>query len=163
MSPLNKLAETIAKLDESSKLLLDNMQDQVSAIIFSDSKRIEALSEKQAEMFGDFQKQEKEFIGELIKLMGPTPEEEELRLTSLKAKFPEFSAEIDEWQRMLTQNTRRLKQKHEQVLQLLKFAMERNARMMHSLYSMHNEKNTRYVANGERSDMMTGVAVNQEA
>ncbi len=40
--------------------------------------------------------------------------------------------------------------------------MKQNARLMHAMYSQHNEKNTRYVASGKQSDIVTGVAVNQE-
>lgn len=161
---LERLSDTIDLLDNSSRQLMSIMEDQIDAIIASDTKKIESLTDVHTSLSWYYKKNEQEFIRELSELMKMTTdgETENIRLVKLKEYFPAWSEEIDKWHKILTENTVRLQQKHTQVIELLEFAMKQNARLMHAMYSQHNEKNTRYVASGKQSDIVTGVAVNQE-
>jgi hypothetical protein len=164
ISSLQRLSDTIELLDNSSKQLMSLMEDQVDAIIASDTQKIESLTDVHTSLSWHYKKNEKEFIKDLSKLLEEVSggKDQSIRLLNLKTYFPSCEDEINSWHKALSENAKKLKQKHNQVIELLEFAMKQNARMMHSMYSQHNEKNTRYISNGSRSDIATGVAVNQE-
>ncbi|MFP8488632.1 flagellar export chaperone FlgN [Gracilimonas sp. Q87] len=163
---LQRLSDTVELLDNSSKQLMSVMEDQINAIITSDTQKIESLIDAHTALSWHYKENEKEFMKDLTELLNKYSNEgkdtNNIRLLKLKNVFPEWGEEIDYWHSTLSDNTRELQQKHNQVIQLLEFAMKQNAKMMHAIYSQHNEKNSRYVANGMRSDIITGVAVNQE-
>ncbi|MTI86458.1 MAG: hypothetical protein FH748_00665 [Balneolaceae bacterium] len=162
-SSLQDIAEIVELLDNSSKQIIGIMEKQIDAVIASDASRIEELSEVHTSLSERYREHEKQFIEELSALFDEKEQEEEgVRLVALKNLFPNWATEIDKWHRKLTNNTKQLQRKHNQILQLLEFAMNRNAKMMHSLYSIHDEKNAHYVSDGKRSGISTGVAVNQE-
>lgn len=163
-SYLERLSDTVELLDNSSRQLVKIMEDQIDAIIASDTQRIESLTDVHTTLSWHYKKNEQEFISELGELMKKrgADQADNLRLVKLKEFFPSWAEKIDKWHAALTDNTVRLQQKHNQVIELLEFAMKQNARLMHAMYSQHNEKNTRYVASGKQSDIVTGVAVNQE-
>lgn len=139
------------------------MEDQVDAIIASDAFKIEKLSEEHDELSVRYKLHEDEFISTLTDILGPDRGDKPVRLSELKNMFPESAATIENWQTLLYQNTQQLQRKNEQILELLEFALSRNAKLMRSLYSLHHEKNTRYAPNGDTHGIMPGVAVNQEA
>lgn len=161
ITPLHHIAETVELLNASSTQLIQVMNRQIDAIITSNTAEIEQLSEDHASVSQQFKTHETKFIAELENILG-VPKQKTLRMLDMKKMFPECEVDIDAWHKMLSDNSKTLQRKHEQVMQLLEFAMNQNAKLMHSVYSLHNEKNTHYGANGNRSNIMTGVAVNQE-
>ncbi|MAL16786.1 MAG: hypothetical protein CL670_08565 [Balneola sp.] len=159
---LQQIAESVELLDSCSQQIIKVMEDQIDAIIGSDAEKIERLSEVHGDLSKQFKIHEQEFIKELTSIIGTSKNQEKVRLISLKIIFPEAAEKISEWHSKLTSNTSELKRKHDQILQLLEFAMKQNARMMHSMFSASNEKNTHYVANGTPAGIPVGVAINQE-
>lgn len=162
---IRRLSDTVELLDNSSKQLMTIMEDQVDAIIASDTTKVEALTEAHTTLSWYYKKHEEQFILELTEILNEASKQDAtiIRLVSLKEYFPNWSSEIDRWHKVISGNTQELQRKHTQVLELLEFAMQQNARLMHSMYSKHGEKNMHYQASGKRSDVATGVAVNQEA
>lgn len=162
--PLKTLSQTVNVLDMTFDRLMTVMDKQVQAIISSEAKKIEELTEEQSSLQGEYKQNERAFIEELehavSDVLGP---EKQPSLRMLKKMFPEAIAIIDRWQKQLTENANRLKQKHNQVVQLLEFALVRNANMMHSIYSLHNEKNSHYSQNGDKAGVVSGVAINHKA
>lgn len=140
------------------------MEDQIDAVIASDTQKIESLTDVHTSLSWHYKKNEREFIKDLAGILEKVSngESKTTRLLNLKSYFPNWSDDIDRWHKVLSDNAKVLQQKHNQVIELLEFAMKQNARMMHSMYSQHNEKNSRYISNGKRSDIVTGVAINQE-
>jgi len=55
-----------------------------------------------------------------------------------------------------------LKKMHQQLDELLEFALSRNTEMMRSIYSIYSRKNTHYSATGGTNEISSGMAVNQE-
>ncbi|HKK25319.1 MAG TPA: flagellar export chaperone FlgN [Gracilimonas sp.] len=163
-SSLIQLSNTIDLLDNCSNKLLSIMEDQIDAIIASDAQKIESLADAHTSLSRHYKKNEEDFIKHLSELLKEVSgsENEPVRLLNLKSYFPSWSDEIDRWHTILSQYAEKLKKKHDQVIQLLEFAMKQNAQMMHSMYRQHNKNNSRYISNGKHSDIMTGVAVNQE-
>lgn len=164
ISSLQRLSDTIELLDNSSKQLMRLMEDQIDAIIASDAQKIESLTDVHTSLSWHYKKNEKELFKDLVKLLEECSdgEDKSIRLLNLKNYFPSKEDEINSWHQTLSENAKTLQQKHNQVIELLEFAMKQNAKLMHSMYSRHNEKNSRYISNGTRSDIVTGVAVNQE-
>ena len=162
-SLLKRLALKIENLHNSSTEMLQLMDDQVDAIIASDALKIEKLSATHDTLSVRYKLHEDEFIAELTKILGGVMPGKKVKLVELKTMFPESAEMIDNWQNLLSDNTAKLQKKNEQILELLEFALSRNAKLMRSLYSLHHEKNTHYAANGNKAGLMTGVAVNQEA
>jgi hypothetical protein len=159
--PLQKIAETVQLLHTSSTQLIKIMNRQIDAIIASNTIEIEELSDTHAAVSKQFKAYETAFITELSKIFADT-EPKAFRLLDLKKVAPAWAMEIEAWHKTLSDNTKTLQRKHEQVMQLLEFAMSQNANLMQSMYSLHNEKNAHYGANGNRTGIMPGVAVNQE-
>lgn len=160
---LRPLSETIDLLDDSSNQILEVMQQQIHAIITSDLDKIDALSELHSSLTVGYNMVEKEFVKEVKKLLSENGRKDsEIRLSALRDIFPDSEVAITGWLDKLSANAAKLQQKHNQILELLEFAMSNNAKTMHSLYSAHSDKNTHYVSNGKRSGIQTGMAVNQE-
>lgn len=159
---LTQLAIKIENLHNSSTEMLKLMEDQIDAIISSNIIKIEKLSSMHDSLSVKYKIHEDEFINELKKIVGVLNANSKVRLLELKEIFPESSEMIENWQKLLSQNTKKLQQKNEQILEILEFALSRSSKLMRSLYSLHHEKNTHYIANGSKIDTMTGVAINQE-
>ena len=161
---IQRLSDTVELLNNSSKQLMKIMEDQIDAIIASDTMKVDALTEAHTSLSWYYKRHEEQFILELSELIKEVSngKTEQVRLVTLKEFFPEWSAEIDQWHKMISDNTRELQRKHKQVLELLEFAMQQNAKLMHRMYSKHSEKDIRYRPTGQHSDVATGVAVNQE-
>ncbi|HKL18294.1 MAG TPA: hypothetical protein VJ905_04975 [Halalkalibaculum sp.] len=160
---LQKISETVEHLDKTSRELLGVMDEQINAIISSDTGKMEEFTEAHSTIRCQFKKYEKAFVKELHEVIDPVTDElESLRLVNLKKIFPESALLVDHWKELLSRNTRQLQRKHEQLLQLLNFAMSRNTDVMRSIYSIYNLKNSHYSANGDKTGTVSGVALNQE-
>lgn len=161
--PLQEVADSVHKLDQISEQLLYGMEEQIQAIISSKPGLIEELSEKQNSMQGKYKRLEKTFVENLKNCLKQKPEDDKpVMLTNLKEIYPDEADKIDHWKFLLRQNGKRLQKKHEQLMELLEFALNRNAHMMHSVYSLFNSKNSLYKPDGGKSDVSSGMAVNQE-
>lgn len=164
---LKSLSQTVNVLDMTFSRLMAVMDKQVQAIIASDAEKIEELTEEQSSLQGDYKQYERAFIEELEQAVSGVPgsgaDSHQPSLSRLKEIFPEAAPTIARWQKQLTENAARLKQKHGQVVQLLEFALVQNANMMHSIYRLHNEKNSHYSQNGDKAGVVSGVAINHKA
>lgn len=160
---LNKIASTFELLDETSKELIKLMDEQIDAVVSSDARQVSALTEAHTTMIGQFKKHEKAFIDELKMAVAASGDlDQPVKLAALKSIFPQAATRIDGWKEILTANTRKLQQKHYQLVQLLEFALTQNSRMMQSIYNMFNEKNAHYSADGGKQGVTPGIAINQE-
>lgn len=161
---LQRISETVEHLDKASRELMEVMDEQINAIITSDTDKMEKFTEAHTTISRQFKKYEQAFVKELHEAIDPVANEyESPRLVNLKKIFPDSALIIDRWKERLSTNTRQLQRKHEQLLQLLSFAMSRNADVMRSIYSIYNLKNSHYSANGDKTGTVSGVALNQEA
>lgn len=163
--PIEQLNSIVHDLNQTSQQLIYVMEEQIQAIISSSPDRIEELTEKQSEIQGEYKKHERAFLLELENSMSGLPDttNSSMTLTELKKLFPNYGEQIEEWKVKLSQNTIRMQKKNEQLVDLLEFALTRNAKLMHSFYSLFNNKNSHYSPSGEKSDVRSGVAINQEA
>lgn len=158
---LNNLAANVETLDHIFGRLLLTMEAQIEAIVSSDPKSIEALTEEHSALSSEYKIAEKRFISELKNLF-TSKNDKPLRLNDLKEIYPSESDRIDTWRDLLTSNTKKLQQKHEHVVRLLEFALLRNSSMMRSIYSIQNNKSAHYTLEGNKENKMSGLAVNQE-
>lgn len=161
--PMQQLDSIVRNLDQTAEQLIYIMEEQIQAIISSSPERIEKLTEKQSEIQGEYKKYERAFLKELQKSLANygTPEAD-MTLSGLKNVFPTETEQIDRWKVKLSQNTKRLQRKNEQLVELLEFALNRNVSLMHSFYRLFNNKNSHYNPSGEKSAVRSGVAINQE-
>ncbi|REL38652.1 hypothetical protein DYD21_01500 [Rhodohalobacter sp. SW132] len=158
--PIQQLDSLVLSLKTTSEQLIYVMEEQIQAIISSSPQKIEELTEKQSEIQGVYKKHERAFLDELRKNL--TGEDSEITLTNLKSMFPDKAEQIERWKIELSQNTKLLQRKNEQLVDLLEFALNRNANLMHSFYSLFNNKNSHYSPSGQKSEVRSGVAINQE-
>ncbi len=158
---LNNLAGHVESLDKIFGQLLLTMERQIEAIVSSDPKLIEKLTEEHSALSSEYKTAEKQFISEL-KSQFVNQGEKPLRLNDLKELYPNASDRIERWRELLTSNTKKLQQKHEHVVRLLEFALLRNSSMMRSIYSIQNNKTAHYTLEGNKENKMSGLAVNQE-
>lgn len=158
---LKNLAGHVESLNKIFGRLLRTMEGQIEAIVSSDPKAIEKLTEKHSALSAEYKSAEKDFITELKNLF-KSRSEKPLRLNDLKEIYPDSSDEIDIWRDLLTSNTKKLQQKHEHVVRLLEFALLRNSSMMRSIYSIQNNKTSHYTLEGNKENKVSGLAVNQE-
>lgn len=164
-APIQELNNIVMALNQTSEQLIYVMEEQIQAIISSSPDKIQELTDRQSAMQGEYKKHERAFITELEKSMGGPEEKDKdsLRLGDLKLKYPEEQNQIDRWKVTLSQNAQRLQRKNQQLVDLLEFALQRNTRLMHSFYTLFNNKNDHYSPSGQKSAVSSGVAVNQEA
>ncbi|NGP87371.1 hypothetical protein [Fodinibius halophilus] len=158
---LNAFGETVEELERLSQKLIKTIENQTKAVIASNDKKIEEFAERYTTLQGAFKEQEKQFIDQL-QAMVPS-KEERLKLEHLKETFPQFAGMIDQWEESLGTHTRLLKRKHQKLNELLEFALSRNVELMHSIYSLHNQKNMHYSSGGDKKEIASGIAVNKEA
>lgn len=160
---LGDMDNIVFNLRDISEQLIYVMEEQIQAIISSSPEKIEELTEKQTAIQSEYKKHERAFIVELERNL-EEPESGDLpKLGDLVKKFPDEEQKINRWKAMLSQNTRNLQRKNKQLVDLLEFALNRNTRLMHSFYTLFNNKNSRYSPTGQKSHIASGVAVNQEA
>lgn len=160
---LQDMNTIVSALYQTSEQLIYVMEEQIQAIISSSPEKIEELTEKQTAIQSEYKKQERAFIVELERNVEDTNDGEIPKLGDLKVKFPDQEQQIDRWKVTLSQNARNLQRKNKQLVDLLEFALNRNTRLMHSFYTLFNDKNSHYSPTGQKSNIASGVAVNQEA
>lgn len=158
---LTNLASQVDSLNQIFGRLVQTMEGQIEAIVSSDPKAIENLTEEHSSLSAEYKNAEKNFITELKELF-MSKSDKPLRLSHLKEIYPDSSTEIDLWRELLTSNTKKLQQKHEHVVRLLEFALLRNSSMMRSIYSIQNNKTSHYTLEGNKENKISGMAVNQE-
>lgn len=162
-SRLRDMDNIVINLREVSEQLIYVMEEQIQAIISSSPEKIEELTEKQTVIQSEYKKHERAFIVELERNVEDSDDGELPRLGDLVMKFPDEEQTINHWKTTLSQNTRNLQRKNKQLVDLLEFALNRNTRLMHSFYTLFNNKNSHYSPTGQKSHVASGVAVNQEA
>lgn len=158
---LRKLAGHLESLNMIFGRLIQSMDGQIEAIVSSDSNAIETLTEEHSVLSMEYKRAEKNFISELENLF-ELKSDKPLRLSDLKEVYPDSSDRIDMWRDLLISNTKKMQQKHEQVIRLLEFALLRNSTMMRSIYSIQNNKTSHYTLDGNKENKISGLAVNQE-
>lgn len=160
---LQDMNNIVQVLHQTSEQIIYLMEEQIQAIISSSPEKIEELTEKQTAIQSEYKKQERAFIVELERNVEDPETGDIPKLRDLKMKFPEEEHNIDRWKSTLAQNARNLQRKNKQLVDLLEFALNRNTRLMHSFYTLFNDKNSHYSPTGQKSNIASGVAVNQEA
>ncbi|MDR8394642.1 flagellar export chaperone FlgN [Aliifodinibius sp. S!AR15-10] len=160
---LEEITELITRLDELAGELLRVMEEQIESVVASHPEKVEQFTEEHTELKAEFKKQEVAFVEELNRQVQATfGKSEPVKLEMLKQVYPGSAPAIDQWRALLRDNSRKLKRKHQQLVDLLRFAMGRNTEMMHSIYHMYNKNNTHYSSTGGTSDVASGMAINQE-
>ncbi|MCC5913841.1 MAG: flagellar export chaperone FlgN [Balneolaceae bacterium] len=160
---LSRISQSVEGLNRTSQELFMVMDEQIQAIVSADAERVEKLSEEHSILHGRFKEHEREFVKELEKSLDKIMDDKrKIRLAALKEIYPESATKIEQWKMVLSENTRRLQKKHNQVVDLLEFALARNAKLMHSIYSLGDSKNTHYSPTGGKSEVASGVAVNHQ-
>lgn len=157
------ISEKVELLHESSNKMIDVMERQIDAIIASNTSQIEELANLHASLTIRYTENEQDFINELSSVLSSKKEHKGIKLAALKDLFPEYNSQIEYWQSLLQENVVKLQRKHHQIVELLEFAMSNNAKMLETLYSKGNEKNTHYSATGRTKSAMPGLALNQKA
>ncbi|WP_138430768.1 hypothetical protein [Fodinibius saliphilus] len=153
--------QTVEELEVLSQKLIQTIDNQTKAVIASNDKKIEEFAERYTTLKGSFKEQEKQFIDQLQDMT--PPKDERLKLEHLKETYPQYGQMIEQWEESLGTHTRLLKRKHKKLNELLEFALNRNVELMHSIYRLHNQKNTHYSSGGGREEIASGMAVNKEA
>lgn len=158
---LRNLGGHVESLNNIFGRLLHTMDGQIEAIVSSNPKAIERLTEEHTMLSTDYKIAEKSFISELKKQFKRKGDQTP-RLSDLKEIYPEATDLIESWREVLTENTKRIQQKHEHVVRLLEFALLRNSSMMRSIYTIQNNKTAHYTLEGNKKNKMSGLAVNQK-
>lgn len=159
-----KMAQIIKDLQYLAQRMLTVMDEQIEAIVANNETNIEKHTEKYTDLRGAFNNKEKDFEDHLHKLLEKAEQSPaQVRLSELKELFPDAQSVIDSWQKQLRKQSRDLKKKHERVVSLLDFALNRNIELMYSIYSLSNRMNTRYGSGGQKEEISSGIAVNKEA
>ena len=154
----------IDRLGTLSVDLMEVIDKQIEAVVSSDEENIEQHVEEYTHLRGVFKEQEHKFIDHLQTMLNNAGVSSvEIRLEYLKEAYPESSDIITDWQITLEKQMGALKEKHQKLNNLLEFAVEKNMQLMHSIYSLHNKKNTRYGAEGSKEEISSGIALNKEA
>lgn len=157
------LSGQVRMLQEASRGLMDAMEEQISAIISSDAEAMEQCTENNVTSQQRFFKAEQELIGALTSCI-PAAEQKErgVSFETLKKLHPGLSARFQVWKQQISDDIDRLQRKQGQLVELLEFAQSQNAAMMRSFYGLQSETHTHYRHNGEKTGVMSGMAVNQE-
>lgn len=161
--PLQKLSQTIETLDSLFFRLYSVMEEQVEAVIASDTKTVEKLTEEYTMLQKEYKTTERDFIKELENCLSLTNSEDQaVKLESLKKMYPSEVSWIDLVKKTFTDHTSQLVTKQRQLIDLLEFALIQNSKMMLSIYNTHSAKHIHYSQKGRTNGIQSGVAVNQE-
>jgi DNA repair ATPase RecN len=156
--------QIIDRLGRLSDDLVEIIDKQISAVVSSNGEDVEQYVEEYTHLRGVFKEQEHKFIDHLQMMLNNAGVKSiEIRLENLKEAYPETADTISDWQEELEKQMKMLKAKHQKLNNLLEFAVEKNMQLMHSIYSLHNKKNTRYSAGGSKEEISSGIALNKEA
>lgn len=161
---LKEFEDIIDRLGSLSDDLMEVIDKQIEAVVSSNQEDIEQYVEQYTHLRGVFKEQEHKFMDHLQTLLNNAGiSSVEIRLEYLKEAYPESSDTITDWQMTLEKQMEALKEKHQKLNELLEFAVEKNMKLMHSIYSLHNKKNMRYGAGGSKEEISSGIALNKEA
>ncbi|MEL7833614.1 hypothetical protein [Fodinibius sp. Rm-B-1B1-1] len=156
--------DIIDRLGRLSGELVEVIDKQIEAVVSSNEEDIEQHVEEYTHLRGLFKEQEHKFMDHLQSMLNNAGVSSvEIRLEYLKEAYPEATDTIIDWQVTLEKQMAMLKEKHQKLNKLLEFAVEKNMQLMHSIYSLHNKKNTRYSAGGSKEEISSGIALNKEA
>lgn len=159
-----EMGSIIEELEHVAEKMLAVMDKQINAIIDAENEDIEKYTEEYSDLRGRFNEQEENFVNQLHRMLDlPSGSEQEIRMDQLKKLFPNAASTIDDWKQLIEEQALKLKKKHNRVVDLLDFALNRNASLMHAIYSLNNRKNTHYSPGGRKEDISSGMAVNKEA
>jgi hypothetical protein len=156
------ISEKLELLYESSNNMIEVMERQIEAIIASNTNEIEELSYLYGSLTSRYSENEKDFINELSMVLSNNKDAKGIKLLALKELFPDYTAHIEYWQNILQENVKKLQRKHHQIVDLLEFAMNNNARILETFYAKGTEKNKHYNARGTSRSIMPGLAINQQ-
>lgn len=159
-----EMGNIIDELEHIAERMLAVMDKQINAIVAAKNEEIEKYTEEYSELRGRFNEQEENFVEQLYQMLDlPAGSEQEVQMDQLKKLFPDAASTIDEWKQLIEEQALKLKRKHNRVVELLDFALNRNTSLMHAIYSLNNRKNTHYSPGGRKEDISSGMAVNKEA
>lgn len=159
-----EFGQIIERLGSLSDDLMEVIDKQIEAVVSSNEEDIEQHVEEYTHLRGVFKEQEHKFMNHLQTMLNNAGVSSvEVRLEHLKEVYPESSDTITDWQMTLEKQMETLKERHQKLNKLLEFAVEKNMQLMHSIYSLHNKKNTRYGESGSKEEISSGIALNKEA
>ncbi len=159
-----EFGQIIDRLGRLSDDMITVIDKQIEAVVSSNGEDIEQYVEEYTHLQGVFKEQEHKFIDHLQTMLNNAGIKSiEIRLEHLKEAYPEATDAITAWQEKLENKIEKLKAKQQKLNNLLEFAVEKNMQLMHSIYSLHNKKNTRYSAKGSKKEISSGIALNKEA
>ncbi len=157
------LSEKVEALKKASNHLLNAMEDQIAAVISSDSETLIRTTEQNVTEQQNFFKAEQELVKALAGCNPDTGKKNKnISFELLKVYFPGKAYKLDTWKMEISEAIDILQAKQKQVVELLEFARSRNSDMMRSLYELQNAKRTHYRNTGEKSGPVSGIAINQE-
>lgn len=161
--PLQKLSATIETLDSLFFQLCSVMEEQIEAVIASDTKNVERLTEEHSMLQKKYKKAENRFVEELENCLSLSNDQKPaVKLESLKKMYPSEISWIDQVKKAFTGHTNQLVIKQRQLLDLLEFALIQNSKLMYSIYNSHSTKHIHYTPKGNKNGIQAGVAINQE-
>lgn len=147
-----------------SEKLTGVIDKQIDAVVSPEQGNIDQHVEEYTNLRGDFKEQEHLFIDHLQMLLHSADMGDvEIRIEKLKEAYPPWKQKVDAWRQKLEKKMSYLKKRHVKLNELLEFAVDRNMKLMHSIYSLHNQKNTRYGSSGDKEEISSGIALNKEA
>lgn len=160
----NEFSEIVRELQQLSVELMNVIDQQISAVVSAEEEEIEQFLEQYTTLRADFKEQELKFIDSLQSMLNAAGiDHTGVQLKYLKEAYPNSADTIEKWQRELEQNMDQLKKKHKKLNKLLEFAMTQNRNLMHSIYGLQDQKNTRYGSSGDKEEISSGIALNKEA
>ncbi|SHG13864.1 FlgN protein [Fodinibius roseus] len=159
-----QIEQKVESLQGLARQMKETLDKQTEAIISADEEKLTIYTEAYTDLKGRYNQQEQKFIDQLHHLLEPAGvSSHEVRLEQLKGIFPNASSTIDKWKEQLRRQARELKRKNERVVELLDFALNRNAELMYAIYSLNNRKSTHYGSGGQKEEISSGMTVNKEA
>lgn len=159
-----RVEQTVEDLQGLARQMRVVLDKQIEAIVSADEEKLTKYTEEYTDLRGRYNEREQKFVDQLHHLLEPAGVSSgEVRLERLKSIFSDASSTIDKWKELLRRQARELKEKNERVVELLDFALNRNAELMYAIYSLNNRKNTRYGSGGQKEEISSGMTVNKEA
>jgi hypothetical protein len=161
---LSEFGKIVDRLHDLSEKLIVIIDKQIESVMSSEPEDIEEYVKDYSDLRGIFKDEEHKFINHLQRMINNADVENiEIRLKDLKKVYPDSEKKITDWQKSLESQMQKLQEKHQKLNELLEFAVERNSNLMHSIYQLQNEKNTRYGAQGNKEEISSGIALNKQA
>ncbi len=160
---IQALSMQVNEVQVAGSGLMAAMEDQIKAVISSDALAMVQCTEQIVNAQQRFHLAEQGVIKALASCI-PAPEQDRLGISfeTLTALHPRLERQFDACKMVISGTVDRLQLKHSQLVELLEFAQTQNVTMMRSFYGLQNAKHTHYRHNGEKTGVMSGMAVNQE-